>query len=225
MSEDGPNHSWCNSKARRRAHTLQTSGRIGLRRIYYVGLSKRSMRKRLNKHLRDHHHGKWDRFSFYQIRRTKYIKDVETLLLRIIQPPGNDVLGRFRSKYNLGKKRKRQARWGIRLNLGFRKWVIIPLVFALGWKMMKFRISGFGLRIVEVSHVAFDFALGGQKRHFGFRNADFGFEGCGRVKFRMWDLRFRIWKNATRFKPTANSSSGLTKISSFLILSCCSKLK
>src|SRR5579863_10120053 len=53
-------------------------------KIYYIGLSKRSLRSRLRRHaLRDRHKGKWDSFSFYRIGRTKYIKDVESLLLRI----------------------------------------------------------------------------------------------------------------------------------------------
>lgn len=74
------------------------------RKIYYVGLSKRSLRSRLRKHAtRDRHKGKWDNFSFYQIGKTKYIKDIETLFLRICDPPGNRIKGRFKSKYSLNK--------------------------------------------------------------------------------------------------------------------------
>ena|SRR5437879_997456 len=73
--------------------------------IYYIGLSKRSLRGRLRRHaLKDRHKGKWDSFSFYRIGKTKYIKDVESLLLRIIRPPGNRVVGKFERKYNLAKK-------------------------------------------------------------------------------------------------------------------------
>lgn len=72
--------------------------------IYYIGLSKRSLRGRLRRHaLRDHHRGKWDTFSFYQIGRTKYIKDIESILLRVFRPKGNRVAGRFKRKYNLAK--------------------------------------------------------------------------------------------------------------------------
>lgn len=75
--------------------------------IYYIGLSKRSLRRRLRGHARrDRHKGKWDSFSFYRIGKTKYIKDVESLLLRIIRPPGNRVVGKFGRKYNLAKKAK-----------------------------------------------------------------------------------------------------------------------
>jgi hypothetical protein len=74
-------------------------------KIYYIGLSKRSLRGRLRRHaLRDRHKGKWDSFSFYRIGKTRYIKDVESLLLRIIRPPGNRVVGKFGRKYNLARK-------------------------------------------------------------------------------------------------------------------------
>jgi hypothetical protein len=73
--------------------------------IYYIGSSKSSLRSRLRRHVtRDRHKGKWDNFSFYQIGRTKYIKDTESLLLKIFRPKGNRIIGRFKSKYNLAKK-------------------------------------------------------------------------------------------------------------------------
>lgn len=73
-------------------------------RIYYIGLSKRSLRSRLRRHaLKDKHKGKWDKFSFYQIGRTKYIKDIETLLLRVCNPSGNIISGRFKKKYDLNR--------------------------------------------------------------------------------------------------------------------------
>lgn len=73
--------------------------------VYYIGLSKRSLRGRLRRHaLRDRHKGKWDSFSFYQIGKTRYIKDIESLLLRIFRPEGNRVAGRFRKKYDLNRR-------------------------------------------------------------------------------------------------------------------------
>jgi hypothetical protein len=70
--------------------------------VYYIGLSKSSLRSRLRRHAtRDRHKGNWDNFSFYQIGRTKYIKDIESLLLRVNNPPGNRVKGRFRKRYDL----------------------------------------------------------------------------------------------------------------------------
>jgi hypothetical protein len=77
----------------------------GDKKIYYIGLSKRSLKGRLRRHaIKDRHKGKWTSFSFYQIGRTKYIKDIESLLLRICDPPGNRVSGRFLKRYDLGRK-------------------------------------------------------------------------------------------------------------------------
>ncbi len=75
--------------------------------VYYIGLSKRSLRGRLRRHAtKDRHKGKWDTFSFYQIGKTRYIKDVESLLLRVFRPKGNTVIGRFKRKYNLAHHKK-----------------------------------------------------------------------------------------------------------------------
>ena len=69
---------------------------------YYVGMSKTSLRSRLKKHaLKDHHRGQWDEFSFYQVPRQQYIKDIETLLIRVIRPPGNKVRGKYKGKYKV----------------------------------------------------------------------------------------------------------------------------
>jgi hypothetical protein len=74
--------------------------------VYYVGLSKSSLRSRLRQHhTRDKHKGQWDNYSFFQIRRSIYIKDIETILLRTFKPRGNGVLGKLRSQYNLAKKK------------------------------------------------------------------------------------------------------------------------
>lgn len=74
-------------------------------KIYYIGLSRSSLRSRLRAHAtRDRHKGRWNNFSFYQIGRKKYIKDIESLMLRIICPPGNKVGGRFQKRYNLNNK-------------------------------------------------------------------------------------------------------------------------
>ena len=75
------------------------------KKVYYIGLSKSSLRSRIRKHaLRDHHKGHWNNFSFYQIGRKKYIKDIESLLLRVFRPKGNRVGGKFRKNYNLAKR-------------------------------------------------------------------------------------------------------------------------
>jgi len=71
--------------------------------LYYVGLTDTSLRRRIEKHTKNEHKEKWTRFSFYQLRRAKYTKDLETILLRIFAPPGNIVKGRLPSKLKLSK--------------------------------------------------------------------------------------------------------------------------
>jgi hypothetical protein len=62
------------------------------KKLYYVGLTK-NLRGRLNSHLKDTHAGKWDGFIIFRIRRVQYLKDIETLLTRIVDPPGNSSKG------------------------------------------------------------------------------------------------------------------------------------
>ena len=67
---------------------------------YYIGKSKSSLRGRIRKHAtKDRHKGKWHHFSYYQILRTKYIDDIERLLLQYYKPIGNQQGGRFKKKY------------------------------------------------------------------------------------------------------------------------------
>lgn len=58
--------------------------------VYYVGLAS-SLRKRLADHLDDHHREKWDAFDLYIIRnnKVKYLKELETLPIRVAKPCGN----------------------------------------------------------------------------------------------------------------------------------------
>jgi predicted GIY-YIG superfamily endonuclease len=70
---------------------------------YYVGLTNTSLRGRIRHHTKDHHRGKWTHFSFYQLRRAKYTKDVETIMLRIFEPPGNRAKGTLPSRLRLSK--------------------------------------------------------------------------------------------------------------------------
>lgn len=66
--------------------------------LYYIGKSNRSIRGRIKKHMKDHHQKKWDNFSFYQIRKVKYVGDIERLLLQCYRPAGNRQGGKFRSR-------------------------------------------------------------------------------------------------------------------------------
>jgi hypothetical protein len=78
------------------------------RDIYYVGLAS-SLRKRLLDHLKDHHRGKWDEFDLYIVRKgtAKYLKDLETLLIRVAKPAGNGQEPKFVRHNNITKKLKK----------------------------------------------------------------------------------------------------------------------
>lgn len=68
--------------------------------LVYIGLTKRSIRARLGSHLKTKK-GRWDNFSFYLIRKLHYIKDIETLILRIADLKLNNVKGTFPRKYRV----------------------------------------------------------------------------------------------------------------------------
>lgn len=62
--------------------------------LYYIGLAK-DLFWRLHTHTRDKHKKRWDRFAIFRIARVRYLKDIESLLLRVANPPGNAVTGKF----------------------------------------------------------------------------------------------------------------------------------
>ena len=73
------------------------------KRVYYVGLASK-LSSRLARHLLDRHDGKWDGFSFYSIGKKRYLKDIETILIRVLKPSGNAVGGNFGRRKNLNHK-------------------------------------------------------------------------------------------------------------------------
>ena len=72
-------------------------------RLYYVGLA-RNLRTRIKRHLKNDHADKWDRFSVYLTTSESYLKEMESLLLRIAHPRGNRQSGRFVKCENLVKR-------------------------------------------------------------------------------------------------------------------------
>src|SRR5580693_574812 len=74
---------------------------------YYVGLASK-LRSRVANHLKDRHKGKWDRFSFYAIGKKKYLKDIETILIRVADPDGNGQWGTFGRNRNIAKRLRRE---------------------------------------------------------------------------------------------------------------------
>ena len=69
---------------------------------HYVGKAS-SLASRVRHHLKDRLKGEWDAFSLYVVRGDRHVKDVESLLLRIVKPKGALVSGRFRGAENLRK--------------------------------------------------------------------------------------------------------------------------
>lgn len=78
-------------------------------RLYYVGLAS-SLRGRLNTHLRDRHGQSWDRFSVYLTIGDKHLRELEALVLRIVDPPGNKQKGKFAKSENLIRRFRREVK-------------------------------------------------------------------------------------------------------------------
>lgn len=95
-----------------RKHVRGRSGVYSLYRkgkLYYVGLAS-SLLGRLKAHLRDHHANTWDHFSVYLTIGTHYMKEIESVLIRIACPPGNKIKGKFSRCENLHRRLKADYR-------------------------------------------------------------------------------------------------------------------
>lgn len=62
--------------------------------LYYVGLASDLMR-RVGRHQKDRHAGRWNLFSVYLTSKSAHIKPLESLLLRVFMPEGNRVRGKL----------------------------------------------------------------------------------------------------------------------------------
>jgi len=74
--------------------------------LYYVGLAT-NLYWRLLGHTKDKHKGRWDSFAIFRVGRVRYLKDIESLLLRVARPPGNTVSGHFHRDADLTKVLKK----------------------------------------------------------------------------------------------------------------------
>lgn len=79
------------------------------KKLYYVGLA-RDLRGRLKTHLRDKHGESWDRFSMYLTVGDDHIKELESLVLRIVRPTGNRQGGKFAKAQNLRREFTRRVK-------------------------------------------------------------------------------------------------------------------
>lgn len=73
------------------------------KKLYYVGLAK-DLRWRLKTHLNDRHGESWDRFSVYLTIGDEHLRELESLILRIVKPKGNKVKGKFAKSQDLRRK-------------------------------------------------------------------------------------------------------------------------
>lgn len=80
---------------------------IAVANFYYAGLAS-DLRGRLNRHLRDRHTERWDTFSVYLTIGDQHLRELESLILRVVQPPGNRQLGKFSGAQNLNRQFARE---------------------------------------------------------------------------------------------------------------------
>ena len=66
--------------------------------LYYVGLAGTSLRSRIKRHTVNKHHKKWKRFSWYHVPNVRAIKDLESVLISVLDPKGNTNKGKLRKK-------------------------------------------------------------------------------------------------------------------------------
>lgn len=80
-------------------------------RLYYVGLAS-NLRWRLNQHLKDRHGDSWDRFSVYLTIGDSHLRELESLLLRVVKPKpsGNKQTGKFKQSENLLRRFSRDIK-------------------------------------------------------------------------------------------------------------------
>jgi hypothetical protein len=86
------------------------------KKLYYVGLA-RDLRGRLKTHLRDKHGESWDRFSIYLTVGDDHIKELESLVLRIVRPTGNSQGGKFANALNLRREFTRRVKQDAAMHL------------------------------------------------------------------------------------------------------------
>ena len=78
-------------------------------KLYYVGFAS-NLRTRLGHHLKDRHGQSWDRFSIYLTIGDSHMREIESLLLRIVQPRGNKQKGRLPKSEDLRRKFRRDIK-------------------------------------------------------------------------------------------------------------------
>jgi hypothetical protein len=75
-------------------------------KLQYVGLAS-DLRGRLKTHVRDRHGEAWDSFSVYLTIGDQHLRELESLMLRIAEPPGNRQLGKFAGAQSIARQFKK----------------------------------------------------------------------------------------------------------------------
>lgn len=78
-------------------------------KLHYVGLAS-NLRSRLAHHLRDRHQNSWDRFSVYLTIGDSHLRELESLILRIVKPAGNKQKGKFLRSDDIRRRFAREVR-------------------------------------------------------------------------------------------------------------------
>ena len=92
-------------------------------KLYYAGLAS-ELPRRLKQHLDDKHGKKWDSFSIYLTIGDAHLRELESLILRVMQPPGNTQLGKFAGAQDIEKVFDREIREKQRLRPSRRRQVL-----------------------------------------------------------------------------------------------------
>jgi len=78
-------------------------------KLHYVGLAS-NLRSRLAHHLIDRHRDSWDRFSVYLTIGDSHLKELESLILRIVKPTGNKQKGKFAKSEDIRRRFAKDVR-------------------------------------------------------------------------------------------------------------------
>lgn len=76
-------------------------------KLHYVGLTT-DLRWRLKHHLRDRLGDSWDSFSVYLTIGDRHLRELESIIVRIVEPPGNSQLGRFSGAQDIARQFERE---------------------------------------------------------------------------------------------------------------------
>jgi hypothetical protein len=86
------------------------------RKLYYVGLAS-DLRTRLRHHLKDRHGQSWDRFSVYVTIGDSHLRELESLLLRIVKTKGNKQKGKFAKSEDLRRRFRRDIKGSLQIEI------------------------------------------------------------------------------------------------------------